>query len=62
MPTARLLHQIRYIGPCDCHLRSTSALGRHKHGEARGASSDSPDPTCPKCHGEGEIYARTEAA
>lgn len=25
-----------------------------------GAHSDLPDPTCPKCQGDGELYARKE--
>jgi hypothetical protein len=52
---------LRYVGPCDCHLRSPRALGRHQHGDGGGRSGDSPVSDCPKCHGEGEIYTRDGA-
>ena len=46
----------RSLGACDCHLRNASRLTPGECG------SETPDPRCPKCHGEGEIFARTEAA
>lgn len=42
----------RYLGPCDCHLLARAGDD--------GAHSDLPDPTCPKCQGEGELYASKE--
>lgn len=55
---ADLPHDPRpYLGPCDCHLRSRSTLG-----EGRCLSADLPDPRCPKCHGEGDIFGKAGAA
>lgn len=60
MNTRTIPAALRYVGPCDCHLRSSRALGRHQAGES-GRSGESPDPHCPKCGGEGEIYTREAA-
>lgn len=58
---ADLPHDPRpYLGPCDCHIRSSRALGRHEHGDSS-RSCNSPDPRCPKCHGEGEIFGTVAA-
>ena len=40
----------RYLGPCGCHLS--------RRASDDGAHSDLPNPHCPKCRGEGELYAR----
>lgn len=41
-----------YLGPCDCRLLARTGDD--------GAHSDLPDPTCSKCQGDGELYARKE--
>ncbi len=44
-----------YLGPCDCHLRNDA---RTVPGERGG---NTPNPACPKCHGEGEIFGTVAA-
>jgi hypothetical protein len=47
-----------YLGPCDCHLRRAGLLPIDA--AVTSAVADRPDPTCPKCQGDGELYAHKE--